>query len=573
MYLSSLVTLTFPCTPIRHLCVLLKVCKHCNWTAKGRSVHLLAVQKRTSSREHRVYGCLSNSGSCQSYLDFQWNRHHCTEHGQVRVRFAPSPTGFLHLGGLRTALYNYLFARKYGGSFILRLEDTDQSRLVPGAAEAIEDMLEWAGIPPDESPRRGGPRGPYLQSERLGLYAEAVAALLETGHAYRCFCSAQRLELLKREAHRRGETPRYDNRCRHLRPEQLSERLSRGDPHVVRFRLEPAGDAAAFQDLVFGHNLHEVALVEGDPVLLKADGFPTYHLANVVDDHRMGVTHVLRGVEWLISTSKHLLLYAALGWRPPAFGHLPLLMNRDGTKLSKRQGDIFVQSFAHKGALPEALLDMVTNCGSGFASNRMGRTLDELVAEFNESKITTHSALLDLDKLPEFNRIHLLHRIEDVARCRHLVEELREAITQTFGSQIQEQDVLEEGYIRRVLHLRKGHISSLRELVTPTYAYLWIRPAVSQQQLQAVTLEAAAIVTLVIELMEAGHGKELSTEWLGAELKAVAKRVKSTKYSSVMKLLRLALSGQQQGPSVAEMMVSLGNGETCQRLQKVLQHR
>ncbi|XP_031418038.1 probable glutamate--tRNA ligase, mitochondrial [Clupea harengus] len=567
MLLSTLITLT---SPARHS-TLLRLCKHCNRTVTERSVHHLAAAKGASHQEYWGHRCTSISGGCQKSLDLQWKRHHSADHGQVRVRFAPSPTGFLHLGGLRTALYNYLFAKKYGGSFILRMEDTDQSRLVPGAADAIEDMLEWAGIPPDESPRRGGPCGPYLQSQRLDGYAEAARALVETGHAYLCFCSTQRLELLKKGALRSGETPRYDNRCRHLHPDQRAERLSRGEPHVVRFRLDPGVEP--FQDLVFGRNRHEVSEVEGDPVLMKGDGFPTYHLANVVDDHRMGVTHVLRGAEWLISTSKHLLMYRALGWQPPTFGHLPLLLNRDGSKLSKRQGDIFIQSFAHKGALPEALLDMVTNCGSGFEwGNRMGRKLDELVAEFNESKITTHSALLDLDKLPEFNRIHLLHRIDDVERGRHLVEELREHIRQTFGPQVQEQDVLKEDYIQRVLHLRKGHISSLRELVTPTYAYLWIRPSVSRQQLEELTSEAQTITALVLQLMEADRGKALTTEGLSSELKAVAKKVKSTKYSSVMKLLRLALSGQQQGPSVAEMMVSLGNGETCQRLQRVLQH-
>ncbi|XP_062386500.1 probable glutamate--tRNA ligase, mitochondrial [Sardina pilchardus] len=569
MVLSSL-TFALPCTPARHRSTLLKLCKHCKWTVPGRPVHQFVGAKGVSQRDHWGPRWSSISGGSERSVVLHWKRHHSADHGQVRVRFAPSPTGFLHLGGLRTALYNYLFAKKYGGSFILRMEDTDQSRLVPGAADAIEDMLEWAGIPPDESPRRGGPAGPYLQSRRLGLYAEAAQTLLESGHAYRCFCSAQRLELLKKEALRSGETPRYDNRCRHLQPPQLAERLSRGTPHVIRFRLEPG--AEPFQDLVFGRNRHEVSAVEGDPVLMKADGFPTYHLANVVDDRRMGVTHVLRGGEWLISTSKHLLLYGALGWAPPVFGHLPLLLNRDGAKLSKRQGDIFVQSFARRGALPEALLDMVTNCGSGFEGNRMGRNLDELIAEFNESKITTHSALLDLDKLPEFNRIHLSQRIDDVERCRHLVEELREHIIQTFGPQIQEDDVLDEEYIQRVLHLRKGHISAVHDLVTPTYAYLWIRPSVARQQLDELTSDAATIATLVIELMEAGRGKALTTDWLSAELKAVAKKVKSTKYSSVMRLLRLALSGQQQGPSVAEMMVSLGSGETCQRLRRVLQH-
>ncbi|XP_021092979.1 probable glutamate--tRNA ligase, mitochondrial isoform X2 [Heterocephalus glaber] len=320
----------------------------------------------------------------------------------VRVRFAPSPTGFLHLGGLRTALYNYIFAKKHQGSFILRLEDTDQTRLVPGAAENIEDMLEWAGIPPDESPRRGGPSGPYQQSQRLELYAQATDALLQTGAAYPCFCSPLRLELLKKEALRSHQTPRYDNRCRDLSQKQVAQKLATNPKPAIRFRLEE--EAPAFQDLVFGWNRHQVASVEGDPVILKSDGFPTYHLACVVDDHHMGISHVLRGSEWLVSTSKHLLLYQALGWQPPRFAHLPLLLNGDGSKLSKRQGDIFLEHFAAAGFLPDALLDIITNSGSGFPENQMGRTLPELITQFDLTRITCHSALLDLQKLPEFNR-------------------------------------------------------------------------------------------------------------------------------------------------------------------------
>ncbi|MEQ2161619.1 Glutamyl-tRNA synthetase, partial [Goodea atripinnis] len=261
-------------------------------------------------------------------------------------------------------------------------------------------------IPPDESPRRGGPLGPYLQSQRLDLYSQIARELVERGHGYYCFCSPQRLDLLKREALRAGQTPRYlkfhisksvfgqdfpdslnlvftclyryDNRCRHLRADQVQEKLAQGAPHVIRFRLEAGVEP--FQDLIFGWNRHEVAQntlfqfvssctqVEGDPVVIKADGFPTYHLANIVDDHYMNISHVLRGSEWLISTSKHLLMYRALGWQPPTFGHLPLLMNSDGSKLSKRQGDIFIENFCREGVLPEALLDITTNCGSGFTS-------------------------------------------------------------------------------------------------------------------------------------------------------------------------------------------------------------
>uniref|UniRef100_A0A3B4WYF7 Nondiscriminating glutamyl-tRNA synthetase EARS2, mitochondrial n=1 Tax=Seriola lalandi dorsalis TaxID=1841481 RepID=A0A3B4WYF7_SERLL len=494
--------------------------------------------------------------SCQRcYLNAAVRRCCSTVHGEVRVRFAPSPTGFLHLGGLRTALYNYIFAKKYGGVFILRLEDTDQSRLVPGAAESIEDMLEWAGIPPDESPRRGGPVGPYLQSQRLDLYSQTAQQLVNSGHAYHCFCSPQRLELLKKEALRSGQTPRYDNRCRHLRADQVQEKLAQGTSHVIRFRLDEGVEP--FQDLIFGWNRHEVAQVEGDPVVIKADGFPTYHLANIVDDHYMKISHVLRGSEWLISTSKHLLMYQALGWKPPTFGHLPLLMNKDGSKLSKRQGDIFIQSFQRDEILPEALLDITTNCGSGF-TNRIGRRIDELISEFNPSKITTHSALLDLEKLPEFNRIHLQQRIEDEDQCVLLIKDLQEQIQQAYAAEIQEDEVLHEDYIRRVLQLRKGHISSLKELVSPDYSYLWVRPSVSSQQVAALTAEAQHIASLVLKLIEE-RGEELTVDQLSKDLKTLAKQTKATKYREVMKLLRLTLSGLQVPQDIVFIFMTGGD--------------
>nr|XP_019777414.1 probable glutamate--tRNA ligase, mitochondrial isoform X4 [Tursiops truncatus] len=448
----------------------------------------------------------------------------------VRVRFAPSPTGFLHLGGLRTALYNYVFAKKHGGSFILRLEDTDQTRLVPGAAENIEDMLEWAGIPPDESPRRGGPAGPYLQSQRLALYAQATEALLKSGAAYPCFCSPQRLELLKREALRNHQTPRYDNRCRSLSEAQVAQKLAKDPKPPIRFHLE--GEAPAFQDLVYGWNRHEVASVEGDPVILKSDGFPTYHLACVVDDHHMGISHVLRGSEWLVSTSKHLLLYQALGWQPPHFAHLPLLLNRDGSKLSKRQGDIFLEHFAAADFLPDALLDIITSCGSGFAENQMGRTLPELISQFDLTRVTCHSALLDLEKLPEFNswkvsffkphplhwgrglsglempvagrslgfpgRLHLRRLVSDETQRRQLVGKLQALVEEAFGSQLQDRNVLDAAYVERIILLRQGHICHLQDLVSPAHSYLWTRPAVSRAQLGAISEKVDIIAKRVL---------------------------------------------------------------------------
>ncbi|KAM5228261.1 nondiscriminating glutamyl-tRNA synthetase EARS2, mitochondrial [Ctenodactylus gundi] len=485
----------------------------------------------------------------------------------VRVRFAPSPTGFLHLGGLRTALYNYIFAKKHQGIFILRLEDTDQNRLVPGAAENIEDMLEWAGIPPDESPRRGGPAGPYLQSQRLALYAQAADALLRTGAAYPCFCSPQRLELLKKEALRNHQTPRYDNRCRNLSQAQVAQKLATNPKPAIRFRLEE--QAPAFQDLVYGWTRHEVASVEGDPVILKSDGFPTYHLACVVDDHHMGVSHVLRGSEWLVSTSKHLLLYQALGWQPPDFAHLPLLLNKDGSKLSKRQGDIFLEHFAAAGFLPDALLDIITSCGSGFAENQMGRTLPELITQFNLTRITCHSALLDLEKLPEFNRLHLCRLVSSESQRRQLVAQLQALVEGTFGSQLRDKDVLNPAYVERIILLRQGHISRLQDLVSPAYSYLWTRPAVGQAQLGAISENADVIAKHVLGILDRSGGN-LTQDVLNTELKKLPEGLGGTKYSTVMKLLRVALSGHTQGPPVAEMMVSLGPKEVRERIQKVL---
>ncbi|KAM9583743.1 nondiscriminating glutamyl-tRNA synthetase EARS2, mitochondrial [Trichechus inunguis] len=485
----------------------------------------------------------------------------------VRVRFAPSPTGFLHLGGLRTALYNYIFAKKYRGSFILRLEDTDRTRLVPGAAENIEDMLEWAGIPPDESPRQGGPAGPYQQSQRLELYAQATEVLLKTGAAYPCFCSPQRLELLKKEALRNHQTPRYDNRCRNLTQKQVAQKLAEAPKPAIRFRLEE--EAPAFQDLVYGWNQHEVASVEGDPVILKSDGFPTYHLACVVDDHHMGISHVLRGSEWLVSTSKHLLLYQALGWQPPHFAHLPLLLNRDGSKLSKRQGDIFVEHFSTAGFLPDALLDIITNCGSGFAENQMGRTLPELIMQFDLTRITCHSAFLDLEKLPEFNRLHLRRLMSSEAQRHQLVGKLRALVEEVFGSQLQDRAVLEPAYMERIILLRQGHICRLQDLVSPAYSYLWTRPAVSRAQLGAISEKVDEIAKRVLGLLER-PGVSLTQDVLNRELKKLPEGLEDTKHSNVMRLLRVALSGQPQGPPVAEMMVSLGTKEVRERIQKVL---
>ncbi|XP_066239519.1 nondiscriminating glutamyl-tRNA synthetase EARS2, mitochondrial isoform X2 [Saccopteryx leptura] len=436
-----------------------------------------------------------------------------------------------------------------------------------GAAVRVRFAPSPTGIPPDESPRRGGPSGPYLQSQRLALYAQAAEALLKTGAAYPCFCSARRLELLKKEALRSHQTPRYDNRCRTLSQEQVAQKRATEPRPAIRFRLEE--EAPAFQDLVYGWTRHEVASVEGDPVILKSDGFPTYHLACVVDDHHMRISHVLRGSEWLVSTSKHLLLYRSLGWRPPRFAHLPLLLNKDGSKLSKRQGDIFLQWFSTAGFLPDALLDIITNCGSGFAENQMGRTLPELIAQFDLARVTSHSALLDLEKLPEFNRLHLRRLLSSGTQRRQLVGQLQVLVEEAFGSQLRDRAVLDPAHVERVLLLRQGHICRLQDLVSPEHSYLWTRPTVGREQLGALSEKVDVIAKHVLGLFE-GPGASLTQDVLNAALKKLSDSLPGTKHSDVMRLLRMALSGQRQGPPVAEMMVSLGPQEVRERIQKVL---
>jgi glutamyl-tRNA synthetase len=279
----------------------------------------------------------------------------------VRTRFAPSPTGYLHVGGLRTALFNYLVSRKSKGTFILRIEDTDRKRQVVEAVEGLIGMLRWAGIEYDEGPDKDGGYGPYIQSRRLDTYAQHALRLIEDGTAYYCFCSAERIERIRQEQQAAKEHPGYDRTCRSIEPDESARRVSAGEPHVVRMKL-PVDGEAVFTDMVRG----EVRIPYGvldDQVIVKSDGYPTYHLAVVVDDHLMNITHVIRGEEWLSSTPKHLLLYEYFGWEMPRFAHLPLLLNPDRSKLSKRQGHVAVEDFRAMGILPEALVNFIALLG------------------------------------------------------------------------------------------------------------------------------------------------------------------------------------------------------------------
>lgn len=297
-----------------------------------------------------------------------------------RTRFAPSPTGYLHLGSLRTALYNYLLAKATGGQFILRIEDTDQTRLVPDAEKRLFEDLSWAGLTWDEGPDKisgGGPYGPYRQSERLKLYDERADQLLEEGKAYRCFCSPEDLEQQKHLAHARGEPTHYPGTCRTISQRDSDSRAANGEPFAVRFKSADA--PMVIRDMVYGR--YQKADREEDFIIRKRDGFPTYHFANVVDDRLMKITHVIRGAEWLISTPKHVEMYAAFGWVPPAFAHVGLLVDENRRKLSKRDSGVDMSWYKDRHVLPDTLLNFSALLGWGRPSSMKSdvMTLQEMV--------------------------------------------------------------------------------------------------------------------------------------------------------------------------------------------------
>uniref|UniRef100_A0AAV1UZL3 glutamate--tRNA ligase n=1 Tax=Peronospora matthiolae TaxID=2874970 RepID=A0AAV1UZL3_9STRA len=317
---------------------------------------------------------------------------------EVRVRYAPSPTGFLHLGGLRTALFNYLFAKSCGGQFILRIEDTDKTRQVEGSMEALVDSLKWCGVMEDEGPIVGGPYGPYIQSQRLPIYKEAAERLIESGHAYRCFCTSERLKKLRESQICHGEATMYDRACLGLNEKEVAERVSHGEPHTIRLRIPPG--KTTVKDLLRGYIQFVHAGID-DQVLMKSDGYPTYHLANVVDDHAMRITHVIRGEEWLPSTPKHVILYKALGYEAPAWAHLGLLLNGDRSKLSKRQGDVAVEAFRDKGFLPSGLVNFVALLGWNPAdgNNQEIFQMKELEKHFSIKHVNKAGSVVNVDRL------------------------------------------------------------------------------------------------------------------------------------------------------------------------------
>lgn len=337
----------------------------------------------------------------------------------IKTRFAPSPTGYLHIGGLRTALYNYLFARQNKDKFLIRIEDTDQKRYVPKSEIQLLETLQKIGLDWDEGPfidkstniKEKGENSPYFQSKRLKIYQKYIDLLIKNNQSYYCFCSEKRLIELKNEQILAKKSPKYDGLCRKLTEKEKNLKLKNRDPYTIRLKV-PVNQEISFNDLIRGKikiNSNEI----DDQVLIKSDGFPTYHFAVVVDDHLMGISHIIRGEEWLPSTPKHVLLYQFFGWPLPIYAHLPLLLNSDRSKLSKRQGDVSVEDYLDKGYLPEALINYVALMGWHPQDNRELFNLTELVVNFDLTKVQKAGAVFDLKKLNWFNNHYLRQKSPD----------------------------------------------------------------------------------------------------------------------------------------------------------------
>ena len=321
---------------------------------------------------------------------------------EVRVRYAPSPTGLQHIGGVRTALFNYLFAKSKGGKFILRLEDTDRTRYDEKYVKNLYDTMAWLGIKWDEGGDKGGEYGPYVQSERFELYKKYAQKLIENGEAYYCFCDAERLERIRKIQTENKMAPGYDRNCRHLTPEEVQKNLAEGKPYVIRLKV-PMEGKTVFHDHILGDIEWKNEDISPDPVLLKSDGFPTYHLANIVDDHMMKISHVMRAQEWIPSTPLHVQMYKSFGWEHPEFCHLPMVNGSDGKKLSKRHGSTSVNEFRARGYLPQAIVNYVALLGCSYEEGKEFYTLDELASSFSLEHLNKAPAVFDYKKLEYFN--------------------------------------------------------------------------------------------------------------------------------------------------------------------------
>ena len=475
-----------------------------------------------------------------------------------RVRFAPSPTGYLHIGGLRTALYNYLFAKNQNGKLILRIEDTDRKRFMEGAVENLIDTLNWAGINFDEGPDSGGEFAPYLQSERLDIYRNLCQKLLSEEKAYYCFCTPERLERLKEEQQKlKLPQAKYDKHCLHLSKNEIAEKLNSNIPFVIRLNIQP-GQKIIFNDVIRETVEFDTNNID-DQVLIKSDGYPTYHLANVVDDHMMEITHVIRGEEWLSSTPKHIILYNYFGWDKPVFAHLPLLLNPDKSKLSKRQGDVSVEDYRKKGYLKETLINFVALLGWNFGDDKEFYEMDELIQKFSLERVHKAGAVFNIEKLNWLNFEHLRKKTDN-----EVLEMLKTEIKKSEFSN----NSYSDDYLRKVITAMKERVSFVKEYLTKSPYFFKAPDIYEEQNLMKRWKEDSA--ELLVKLKESFEKlANPSKEDFEKALDEVAINLNVAK-GKLVHPLRIAVSGVGEGPGVYDIISIIGKEETLSRIETAL---
>ena len=475
-----------------------------------------------------------------------------------RVRFAPSPTGYLHVGGLRTALYNYLFAKNNNGKFILRIEDTDRNRYVDGAVENLISTLKWIGLDYDEGPNNKGDYGPYTQSERLELYDKYAKELIEKGHAYYCFCSPERLKNLREGQQKQKLQGKYDKHCLHLSEEEIHDNLKNNVPHVIRLNVRPE-KIVKIDDVIRGKVEFNSNIID-DQVLVKSDGFPTYHLANVVDDHLMKITHVIRGEEWLSSTPKHALLYDYLGWERPIFAHLPLLLNPDKSKLSKRQGDVAVEDYRDKGYLKEALLNFVALLGWNAGDDKEFYYLNELIDKFSLERVNKSGAVFNVEKLNWLNGEHLRNKPDT-----EILELLREELK---NSKYDGNDYSDQ-FLLQIIDAMKERVIFVKEFIEKSFYFFEAPaeydPAVIKKRWKE---DSPKYLMKLAEVFKELHNPD--KEDYETALKKTAEEL-NIGLGKLIHPIRLAVSGVGIGPGVYDLLCIVGKDEVIQRINKAVE--
>ena len=478
----------------------------------------------------------------------------------IRVRYAPSPTGYPHVGNIRTALFNWLYARHSGGVFIVRIEDTDQSRSVEGAIENILESLEWLGIDWDEGPIVGGDFGPYLQSERLGIYQESTDRLIEQGDAYYCICSPEELSSMRKEQQKLGKPPGYDRRCRSAG----HSKKDKSNIHpVVRFATPIEGPPVTTDDLIRGEVKVELPVID-DFVILKSDGFPTYHLANVVDDHHMQISHVMRAEEWLPSTPRHVLLYKALSFEPPIFAHLPMILGPDRSKLSKRHGATTLLEYRDEGYLPEAMLNFLVLLGWSLDDKTEVMALTELIENFSLSRIGKSPAIFDITKLEWMNGVYI--RSMPVEQLAQHIKDYNFHQKKNVSPEL-----LDNDYIKQVAGLIQDRIKKVSsEEIWNLISFLMVDELEHSIDLNPKGLDkstTASAIRNVISELESIENFDAST--LEQCLRKLSEKLDlSTRH--LFGAIRLAVTDSNATPPLFETMVVIGKDRIIRRLYGAL---